>query len=484
MRTILDLAAGQPWLITEDGLDQVLAIAAREASDIDAMRQALAARAASPEAVAMRRAPRLDGTYDVGLRDGVAVIPVIGPIFRYANLLTELSGATSTQRLAQNFQAALDSPQAHAIVLNIDSPGGQAPGIAELAAQIAAARGQKPIVAYAGDMAASAAYWLATAAGEIVLSETALVGSIGAVMVGTDTSQRDAAQGVRRYKITSAASPLKALDPSTRAGEDQVRAIVDALAEKFIAAVAANRAVSSEMVRQHFGQGGLVPRPEDAIARGMANRIGQFEELLGSLAGGEAPRGSIALPRGISTMAQIETTEALTAAYPGLVEQVRASAASAAVAALTAETVRAQHPRLVDLFRAEGRETAVTEERERIARISARTLPGHAELRDRAIAGGMSYADFLEAQTAAEQETGGRQLARLREDEKQQPRVPPTTPTEPAADADLPIEERVKAQWDKSPALRAEFAGDFAACLAYHKRDAEGLIRRLTSKAG
>ena len=127
---------------------------------------AVADRQGDPEALEARLGRPLDNTRAVSIRDGVAVIPITGPIMRYANLFTRISGATSTQELATDLQTALDSPQVRAIVLNIDSPGGEASGINELADMIHASRGKKPIKAYVGGTGASAAYWIASAADE------------------------------------------------------------------------------------------------------------------------------------------------------------------------------------------------------------------------------------------------------------------------------------------------------------------------------
>lgn len=92
MPRALELAASQPWLMLPDALDNLLAI-----SD----------RMGDPVALATKRGERLEETRSVSLRNGVAVVPVIGPIFRYANLFTEISGATSTQVLATDIQRAL-----------------------------------------------------------------------------------------------------------------------------------------------------------------------------------------------------------------------------------------------------------------------------------------------------------------------------------------------------------------------------------------
>lgn len=484
MRTAFDLAAGERWLITEAGLAQILAVAQREGLDLEAAQRLAADRQGEIDAVAMRGGERLAGATRTMVRDGVAILPVTGPMFRYANLLTALSGATSTQVLASDFQLALDSRDVRAIVLSFDSPGGQPTGIAELAGAIRAGRAVKPIAAYVGDLAASAAYWLASAAGEIVLSDTGMVGSIGAVMTVRDTRERDARDGVRSFEIVSSQSPRKRLDPATREGEDAIRAMVDALAAEFVAGVAVNRGVSQEHVLQQFGGGGMVPRTADAIAARMADRTGTLEGLIRDLAaagsprkplsGAAAPNSENAMDKTVATMSVAE----ITAANPQAVEAIRA----AALAGLTAAQVPAA---IADGFRAEGREAAVAGERQRIAQITRRTLPGHAALRDQAITNGTAYADFLDAQTAAEQEKGGRKLDQLRSDERETPKAPtaPVAGGGPAAaapeDETLPIEDQAKAAWDKSADLRAEFGGTFADYLAFRKADARGQVRIL-----
>ena len=135
-------ATGEPWAITEDVLHTILEIAARENE--------------SPEAVAAKLGRELKNTRTSNERDGVAIIPVVGPLFRYANMFTQVSGASSYEIIAKDFSAALENPDIHGIILNIDSPGGEVNGCAELASMIYDARGKKPIIAYASGDAASA----------------------------------------------------------------------------------------------------------------------------------------------------------------------------------------------------------------------------------------------------------------------------------------------------------------------------------------
>src|SRR4030042_4747023 len=91
--------------------------------------------------------PLLDGTGRVSLADNVAILPVVGPIFPRANLMT-MSGGASVQSLAYDFKAALESNAVDSIILNIDSPGGQLTGIQEFADMIYAANEKKPVISY------------------------------------------------------------------------------------------------------------------------------------------------------------------------------------------------------------------------------------------------------------------------------------------------------------------------------------------------
>jgi len=254
----LDLITAQPWAIDPDALETILQVAAR-AND-------------APDAVAAKLGRPLDNARKVTERDGAAIIPITGPIFRRANLFTEISGATSVEVLARDIQAAADNPSIERIVLEIDSPGGQATGIAELAGQIRAiATDTKPVIAYVDGMAASAAYWLAAAAPEIVADKTALLGSIG--VVATYRPEKNAP-----IKIISSLSPLKQATPDTEQGRAELQRIIDELAAIFVADIAAYRGTTAAHVAEHFGRGGVL-LGDPAVAAGMANRIGSFESL-------------------------------------------------------------------------------------------------------------------------------------------------------------------------------------------------------------
>ncbi|WP_299066968.1 S49 family peptidase, partial [Accumulibacter sp.] len=258
-----------PWAIHEPNLLEIQAIAARLAGG-DADIAALETKLGRP----------LDNSRAVTMRGDTALIPVVGPIFRYANLFSKVSGATSLAVLATDFASAESNPKVKQIVLVIDSPGGQASGIAEFAQTIRAAT--KPVIAYIDNTAASAAYWLASAAGLIVMAKTAMVGSIGAVV--TIGARKTDGQ----VEIISSQSPHKRADVTTDSGRAQIQVLIDGLAQVFVEDVAAYRHVSVDTVLRRFGGGGMKLAAE-AVALGMADRVGTIETLLADLAGTTIP---------------------------------------------------------------------------------------------------------------------------------------------------------------------------------------------------
>jgi ClpP class serine protease len=118
----------------------------------------------------------------------VAVLPLYGVIAPKVNAMTDISGGTSVEMFASDFNSLMRDPNIKAVVIDIDSPGGQTSLITELAATIRQARGTKPIVAVANPTAASAAYWIGSQADELVATPSGHVGSIGVFGAHEDIS--------------------------------------------------------------------------------------------------------------------------------------------------------------------------------------------------------------------------------------------------------------------------------------------------------
>jgi signal peptide peptidase SppA len=211
----------------------------------------------------------------------VAVLPLFGTIFPRANMMTDVSGATSAERFGAQFSELMQDPNIDAIVLDVDSPGGQVNGIEELSRQIFDARGPKPIVAIANHTMASAAYWIATAADEVVVTPSGEVGSIGVFAVHKDISGALAQDGIKvslisdgKYKIEG--NPYEPLAEEARAS---IQTRVGEAYDAFITAIARNRGVKPDDVQNGFGEGRVVGARQ-AVELGMADRVGTLEETI------------------------------------------------------------------------------------------------------------------------------------------------------------------------------------------------------------
>jgi signal peptide peptidase SppA len=318
---VLDAALTTTWAMEPNALERFLEIASRQ-------------NEVTPEALEAYRAKSLDRAERAKMRDGVAIIEAIGPMFQRANLMTEMSGATSYANLRRDFQTAMDDPKVKAVLLNVDSPGGSALGVNELAEAVYQARGKKPIIAYVGGMGASAGYWLASAADRVIVDPLAVLGSIGAQIATLDTTAADEKRGVKRFRFVSSVSPNKNADPGTEAGDAEIQKTVDAMGEVFVEAVARNRGVDTKTVLNDFGKGGTFVG-KDAVKAGLADAVGDFESVLAELSAGRKKT------QAAGSTARKGTSMSDTPAEPAIEPKAETVDAAALVAsALAAERTR------------------------------------------------------------------------------------------------------------------------------------------------
>lgn len=229
----------------------------------------------------------------------VQVIPVYGTIVPRGASYQDVSGgqATSMEQLIHEINAAAQDGNISAILLDVDSPGGQTDMMPEAAAAVRNARAAKPVVAVANTMAASAAYWLASQATELVVTPSGEVGSIGVFAVHNDLSEQLKALGVnptliKAGKYKAELSPLQPLTDEARA---YVQEGVDHFYNLFTSDVAKGRGVQVSAVRDGFGEGRMVNAAE-AVKMGMADRVDTLDNTLSRLVRGQFPvhRGALA----------------------------------------------------------------------------------------------------------------------------------------------------------------------------------------------
>jgi signal peptide peptidase SppA len=281
---ILAAFAGQPWAIQPEKLEAISAFLMFKARG----------GVYSPEEVQQRIS---DGraSETAAAPGGVAVLPVHGVISQRINMMDDISGGggTSTELLSQKFDAALADDSVKAIVFSHDSPGGGVYGVDELATKIREARGVKPIIAQVDSLSASASYYLAAQADEVVVTPGGEAGSIGVYSVHEDISELLAREGVKPTLIRAQHGVHKAetanISPLSADAREFLQQRVNAAEDAFIKAVAAGRKVSAGTVRSDFGKGRIFGAQE-LVRRGMADRIATMQETLQRFGGTASPR--------------------------------------------------------------------------------------------------------------------------------------------------------------------------------------------------
>ncbi|MHC6082109.1 S49 family peptidase [Ralstonia solanacearum] len=281
----------------------------------------------------------------------IAVIPIHGTLVRRTVGLEAESGLASYTAIGDQLDAALADPGVAAILLDVDSPGGESGGVFDLADRIRAAAAVKPVWAVANDMAFSAAYALASAASRLFVSRTGGVGSIGVIAMHVDQSVKDAQDGIRYTAVFAGArkNDLNPHEPISDAAQAQLQAEVDRLYGLFVATVANNRGIAAEAVTAteaglFFGQ--------DAVAAGLADDVGTFDDALAQLTASLSPAAPAITARGVSLNPQMDcsmTTQPDPAAVSVPAAQAPGATAQPPVVALPQAAPVASHTDAVEI---------------------------------------------------------------------------------------------------------------------------------------
>lgn len=218
---------------------------------------------------------------DALLDGGIAVLPVCGPLEHHGGWWW-----TSYDAIQREAEVALTWPGVRALVLKIDSPGGVCAGMLACHRAIRRLRAQhgKPIMAWVDELAASAAYGLASACDEIWMPPEGEVGSIGVILCVIDEAERLKREGIAvRYVVTG---KRKAdMHPGAAVTDDVLRvaqAKVDQLGALFFATVAQARGTTPTAIA---GLEAAMFRGKFAVAAGLADGVSDWPEFLGTLRG-------------------------------------------------------------------------------------------------------------------------------------------------------------------------------------------------------
>jgi signal peptide peptidase SppA len=249
---------------------------------LEAIRQVITSRAFGLESATELALQDTRARQQPSITKSVAVLPIVGTLAKRMGMLEESSGGMSTDRIGQEIDRLMADEQVGAIVLDIDSPGGESFGVRELSDKIYAARdNRKPIIAVANPEAASAAYYIGSAAKEFIVTPSGWVGSVGVVMAHTDQSLLNESLGVKVTYITAAKYKTEgnANEPLSDDALVYYQSQVDQLYEQFVKDVARNRATTAAEVRRGYGEGRML-LAADAKAAGMVDRVDTLENVI------------------------------------------------------------------------------------------------------------------------------------------------------------------------------------------------------------
>jgi len=217
---------------------------------------------------------------------GIAVIPVHGTLVKRALGMEAASGLTSYGEIAAMLDSALADPQVSGILLDIDSPGGEASGSFELARRVREVAAIKPVWAVANDAAYSAAYAIAASAQRLFVTETGGVGSIGVIALHVDQSVKDVQDGYRFTAITAGAhkNDYSPHEPLSDSAKTELQSEVDRLYAIFTEHVAAMRGLKLDAVRSteaglYFGGNALAQGLADGV-QSLDATLNQFHQFL------------------------------------------------------------------------------------------------------------------------------------------------------------------------------------------------------------
>jgi signal peptide peptidase SppA len=241
---LLEYATNQQWAVHHPVLERMVSIAEKHCNDAvrideESLLEITSVRDQRSEQTAAAVAA-LDVSGDT------AIIHIDGVIAKYSRMVNGSSQprGTSLETLNAQLDAALDDYRVKSIFLRIESPGGSCAGLADFADRIYEASMQKPVIAFADDLAASAAYWIGSQASRFYSCQSAFVGSIGVYSLMVDSSAAAEAEGYKVHIVRSGSN--KGVGAAGVAITDEnlsyVQGLIDESYEEFLIAVMRGRA--------------------------------------------------------------------------------------------------------------------------------------------------------------------------------------------------------------------------------------------------
>lgn len=310
------------------------------------------------------------------VESGIGIVSVCGPLSHHAEWWLD-----SYDAIVCRVEDTLADPDASAVVLCFDSPGGDASGVEEAHRKIKllAAKYGKPLYAYSNESCYSAAYWLACACDEIWLPPTGGVGSVGVIAEAVDVTVANAQHGVRIELVTT--GKHKADGHPDRPLTDEILARVqdrvDKLGDIFFASVAAARGMKPEDVEALQASTFL---GADAENVGLADGISgwdSFLEIVRAAVGVDSGKMHATTTKDDMAQKLLKLTAAVTAAQTALAaaktDEERGSAATSLAAAIDAKVKYSKRTRTDEVEEDDGADDEESEDSSDSAPITSKS---------------------------------------------------------------------------------------------------------------
>lgn len=270
---VLSFALDHPWNLEPPMLAVIAGILARRLAGMEANDAEIAAALVNRKNLPQPRA------------GSVAIIPIYGVLAPRINLMSEMSGGTTYEKLTGQLREAMATKDVKTIVLDIDSPGGSVAGNAEFAREVMKARARKPIIAQAQYAMGSAAYQIGAAATEIAAAPSARVGSIGTYAIHDDLSEALKQLGIKRTFVSAGEGKVDGneTEPLTETARRRMESAVNEAYGQFVSNVVHGRGAGLTADRVKNEWKALTYSASEALANGMIDRIATLDETLARL---------------------------------------------------------------------------------------------------------------------------------------------------------------------------------------------------------
>jgi len=275
---IINFLSGSMWLSTDDQMAVISRVANSiiEGSNPELRKEFMESKAAAQG----DDISELD-MGNVTVENGIATVPLTGAIAPKLNAMSAFSGGTSAEMFGRNVQRVAAMDDVHTILLHVDSNGGSVHGIEAAANAVREARETKRVIAFAEYNMNSAAYWIASAADQILLTPTSNIGSIGVIAQLNFASAEDQerVQIIRSVPGKAAVNPFEPLSEESRT---KLQTDIDRIHQTFTEAVSLNRRISMPEATKLAN--GEVEMGEAAVEAGLADQVvGSLDEVLAQI---------------------------------------------------------------------------------------------------------------------------------------------------------------------------------------------------------